>query len=156
MKKAFTILLAFFILTQGSAMADRAGHGRIDRGTMAGYGNGYKCSSLTANAKLKLTEEQATRILSLDEKYTHEIELIREQLFVKGRELKSEWLQTEPDRARIEALQEEVSKLRKRLRATLAAHREEVLNVLTLEQRALVPDSGFACLFYKPAGFGRR
>ena len=116
MKKAIVILSALFLLTQGTAMAARAGRDRIDRGMM-GYGKGYDCSSLTANAKLNLTAEQAARLRALDEKYAQEIEPIREQLYGKGHELKSEWLQTTPDRGKIEALQGEVAKLQERMRA---------------------------------------
>ena len=155
MKKAIAILSALLLLTQGTAMAARAGRDRIERGMM-GYGKGYDCSSLMANAKLKLTEEQTARLRALDEKYAQEIEPIREQLYNKGRELKSEWLQTEPDRGRIEAIKGEAVKLREQMRAPLAAHRAEVLKVLTLEQRAHVPDDGPGRVFYKPAGFGRQ
>ena len=154
MKKAIAILSALFLLMQGTAMAARAGRDRIDRGMM-GYGKGYDCSSLTANAKLKLTEEQAARLRALDEKYGQEIEPIREQLYSKGRGLKSEWLQTLPDRGKITILQGDVAKLRERMRAKFAAHRADVLKVLTPEQRALVPDDGPGRVFYKPAGFGR-
>ena len=142
MKKAIAIVSALFLLTQGTAMADRAARGRIDRGMMMGYGKIYDCSSLTANAKLKLTAEQIARLRSLDEKYVQEIEAIREQLYDKGQELKSEWLQMTPDRGRIEALQSEAAKLQERMRATLAAHRADVLNILTPEQQARVPDEG--------------
>ena len=155
MKKAIAILSVLFLLTQGSAMAARAGRDRTERGMM-GYGRGYDCSSLEANAKLKLTTEQAARISALDEKYAREIDPIREQLYDKGRELKAEWLQTEPDRGRIEILQGEVAKLRERMRAPLAAQRAEVLKVLTLEQRAHLPDDGPRRVFTKPAGFGQR
>ena len=116
----------------------------------------YDCSSLSANAKLKLTAEQAARIRTLDEKYAQEIEPIREQFYDKGRELKSEWLQKEPDRGKIKALQGEVAKLRERMREKMAGHRADVLKVLTPEQQALVPDDGPGRVFYKPAGFGRR
>jgi Spy/CpxP family protein refolding chaperone len=155
MKKVIAILSALFLLTQGTAMAASAGRDRIDRGMM-GYGKGYDCSSLTANAKLKLTEEQAARIRDLDEKYAQEIEPILEQLYSKGRELKSEWLQKEPDRGKIKALQGEAAKLRERMREKMAGHRADVLKVLTPEQRAHVPDDGPGRVFYKPAGFGRR
>ena len=48
------IISALVLLTQGTAMAARAGRDRIDRGMM-GYGKGYDCFSLTTNAKLNLT-----------------------------------------------------------------------------------------------------
>jgi Spy/CpxP family protein refolding chaperone len=155
MKKAIAIFSLLFLLTQGTAMAARAGRDRMDQGMM-GYGNGYDCSSLMANAKLKLTVEQAARIRALDEKYAQEIEPIRERLYGKGQELKAEWLQAEPDRGRIEALQGEAVQLQERMREKLAADRADVLKVLTPEQQAHVPDDGPARVFYKPAGFGRR
>ena len=157
MKKTIAILSALFFLTQGTTMADRAGRGHIERGRgMMRYENRYDCSSLMANAKLKLTAEQTVQLHALDEKYAPEIEPIREQLYDKGRELKAEWLQTEPNRGRIEILQGEVAKLRERMRAPLAAQRAEVLKVLTLEQRAHLPDDGPRRVFTKPAGFGQR
>ena len=157
MKKAIAILSALFLLTQGTAMADREGRGRIDRGTMAGYGNSYGRSSLIANPKLKLTAEQTTQLRALDEKFAQEIAPIREQLYGKGRELKSEWLQTEPDRGKIEALQRETAKLQEQMRAKLATHHADVLQVLTPEQQAQVLDDGHGRVFdnkYKRAGFG--
>jgi len=155
MKKAIAILSALFFLTQGTAIAASAGRDRIDRG-MIGYGNGYDCSSLTANGKLRLTAEQAARLRALDEKYAPEIKPIRDKLYGKGQELKAEWLQTNPDRGRIGILQGEAVKLRERLRAALAARRTEVLKILTLEQRVHVPDDRYGRGFYKPAGLGRR
>jgi Spy/CpxP family protein refolding chaperone len=156
MKKAIVILSALFLLTQGIAMAARAGRDRSDRGMMMGYGMAYDCSSLTANAKLNLTVEQIARLRALDDKYGHEIEPIREQLYRKGRELKKEWLQTEPDHGKIEALQGDVAKLQEQMRATLANHRADVLKVLTTEQQAQVPAYGHGRVFTKPAGFGRQ
>ena len=153
MNKAIVILSVLFLLTQGTAMTARAGRDRIDRGVMMGYGMAYDCSSLTANAKLKLTAEQVTRLRALDQKYSQEIEPLREQLYAKGQELKAEWLQTEPDRGRIELLKGDVAKLQARLQAALAAHRAEVLKVLTPEQRTQVPDDGPGRRFTRPAGF---
>jgi Spy/CpxP family protein refolding chaperone len=154
MKKGILIISALVFLTQGTAMAARAGRDRIDRGMMMGYGNAYDCSSLTANAKLKLTAEQVARLRALDDEYGQELEPIRKQLYNKGRQLKWEWLQTEPNRGRIEALRGEVAKLQERMRATLAAHHAEVLKVLTPEQQTQVPDDGPGHVFTKPAGFG--
>ena len=156
MKKAIVILSALFLLTQGIVMAAPAGRDRSDRGMMMGYGMAYDCSSLTANAKLKLTAEQAARLRALDDKFRQEIEPIREQLYRKGQKLKAEWLQTNPDRGKIEALQGDVAELRERMRAPLAAHRAEVFKILTLQQRAHLPDDGLWRVLTKPAGFGRQ
>jgi Spy/CpxP family protein refolding chaperone len=155
MKMTIAILSALFLVAQGTAIADRAERDRIDRGPM-GYGRGYDCSSLTTNTKLKLTAEQTDRLRALDEKYRQEIEPIREQLYDKGHELKAEWLQTTPDRGKIEILRGEVTKLREQMRGPLEARRTEVLKVLTLEQRAHLPDDGPGRIIYKPAGLGRR
>jgi hypothetical protein len=136
------------------------GHGgagggdRINR-AMMGYENRYNCSSLAANIKIKLTADQAVKLRALDEKYSQEIDPIREKLYGKGRELKAEWLQTEPNHDKIEAIHGDVTKLREQLRATLAAHRSDVLKILTLGQRAQVPDEGLGHVFTKPTGFGR-
>ena len=155
MKKAIVILSALVLLTQGLAMAAPAGRDRIERGMM-GYGKNYDCSSIIANPHLKLTAEQAARLRALDDKYRPEIEPIRGQLSDKGRELKAEWLQTEPDRGRIELLKGDVAKLQARLRAALAAQRADALKVLTPEQRTQVPDDGPGRRFTRPAGFGRQ
>ena len=154
MKKTIAILSALFLLTQGSSMAARAGRDRIERGRMS-YENRYDCSSLAANAKLKLTADQAVRLRVQDEQYAPEIDPIREQLYGKGRELKAEWLQAEPDRGKITVLQGEVAKLREMLRAKLASHRADVLTVLTPEQQAQASDEGPGRVFTKPTGFGR-
>jgi Spy/CpxP family protein refolding chaperone len=155
MKKAIVILSALFLLIQGTTMAARAGRDRIVRGMMV-YGNGYDCSSLIANAKLKLTAEQVALLQALDEKYGQEIEPIREQLYDKGRELKAEWLQTAPDRGRIEIMQGEAAMLHERMRARLAAQRADVLKILTPEQQAHVPDDGSGRVYFKHHGFGRK
>jgi Spy/CpxP family protein refolding chaperone len=68
--------------------------------------------------------------------------------------LKAEWLQMTPDRGKIKALRGDVVKLHEWIRETAAAHRAEVLKILTPEQQAQVPDDG--CLFHKPVGLGRR
>jgi len=155
MKKAIVILSALFLLTQGSAMAAHAGRNRIDWGP-TGYGNGYDCSSLTANAKLRLTAEQIAQLRALDERYAQELDTLREQLYVKGQELKSEWLKIDPSRGRIETMQGEAAKLKNQMRAKFAAHWADVIKVLTPEQQAHVTDDGPGRVFYKPGGFGRR
>jgi Spy/CpxP family protein refolding chaperone len=154
MKKTIAILSALFLLTQGTAMAARVGGDHINRVIM-GHENRYNCSSLAANTKMKLTADQVVQLHALDEKYGQEIDPIREKLYGKGRELKAEWLQTEPNQDKIEAIHRDVTNLREQMRATLAAHRSDVLKILTLEQRAQVPDEGLGHVFTKPTGFGR-
>jgi hypothetical protein len=70
--------------------------------------------------------------------------------------LKSEWLQLSSNRGRIEALQGDLAKLQERMRAMLAAHRADVVKVLTPERQSQVPDYGPGRVFTNPAGFGRQ
>lgn len=155
MKRTLVILSALFLSMQGMAQAAPAGRDRSERGMM-GYGKNYDCSSIMANHHLKLTPEQTARLRALDDKYRQEIEPLRGQLSDKGRELKTEWLQTEPDRGRIALLRDDVAKLQERLQAAVSAQRAEALAVLTPEQRAQVPEGGPGRRFTRPAGFGRQ
>jgi len=64
-----------------------------------------------------------------------------------------------PDRGKIEVLQGDVARLRKRIRANLAAHRAEVLKVLTPEQQEQVQGNRLGKFFLnkdKHADFGRQ
>jgi Spy/CpxP family protein refolding chaperone len=140
MKKIITILLALFLLTQGSTMAAQSERDRSERGMMS-YEGGYGCSNVTANDNLKLTPEQGARIRALEEKCVLESESIRGRLYGKGRELKTEWLQTAPDRGRIEILHGEVTKLQGWIRDRASDHRTEILDILTPEQQTLVEEA---------------
>jgi Spy/CpxP family protein refolding chaperone len=139
MKKSIVVLLALFLLAQGTAKAAREGRDPTGMGMMD-YGNVHYETSLSGNAQLKLTAEQVARIRALEGKYLRDMAPLREELSGKGRELKSVWLQTEPDRRRIEALKGEIAELRERMREMMAGHRAEVLDVLTTEQRAKVAE----------------
>jgi hypothetical protein len=150
MKKTIAILSAFFLLTQGTAMAGWAGRDRSERGRIS-YENRYDCSRLTANTKLKLTVDQANRISVLDEEYWQEIEPILEQFYEKRQELKAEWLQMQPDRSRIEVIQSDVAKMHERMRSKFAAHRANILKIP--EQQEYVPDDVPGRHFYKPGVF---
>jgi Spy/CpxP family protein refolding chaperone len=155
MKKVIMILSALVILTQVLSTAAHAGRDGIERGRM-GYGESYDCSRFIVSVKPKLTSEQDTQFRSLNEKYAQQIQLIREQLRNKGRGLKAEWLQTEPDLRRIEVFRREAAKLQERLHAKLVAYRVDVLKILTSEQRAHVPEDGQGRISCKSTGFGQR
>jgi Spy/CpxP family protein refolding chaperone len=141
MKKVVAMLLVLYFLTQSTAMAAREGRDGIERG-MLSYGKGYDSSSLTANSKLKLTAQQATELRDLSEKYAQDVQPIREQLHNLRRELKAEWLKTEPDRGRIQVMQGDAVKLRERMRATFTAYRTDLLKILTPEQQTHMPQDG--------------
>jgi Spy/CpxP family protein refolding chaperone len=155
MKKVIMILSALIILAHVLSATAHAGRDGIERGRM-GYGEGYDCSSFMVSVKPKLTSEQNTRFRSLNEKYGQQIHGIREQLLNKGHELKAEWLQTEPDRRRIEVFRREAAKLQEQLYAKLVAYRLDVLKILTPEQRAHVPEDAQGIISCKSNGLGQR
>ena len=70
-----------------------------------------------------------------------QFEPLQARLFETGKELKAEWLQREPDRRKIEALQGEVAKLQERIREKLAARRAEALEILSAEQRVRLDEA---------------
>jgi Spy/CpxP family protein refolding chaperone len=135
------ILSAFVLLTQ-AAGADHPGRGsgrEPGRGPVNGWmmvhREGPYSAAWIAEAGLRLTEEQAGRIRTLEEKWTRQIVPLQDRLYKKGQELKAEWLKPEPDRRRIETLQGEVSRLHESMRERLAGRRAEALEVLTPAQR---------------------
>ena len=141
MKTMIVILSAFVLLTQ-AAGADHPGRGpgrEPGRGPvnawMMVHREGPYSAAWIAEAGLRLTEAQADRIRTLEEKWTRQIEPLQARLVDTGKELKVEWLKPEPDRRRIEALQAEVSRLHESMREKLAGRRAEALEVLTPAQR---------------------
>ena len=151
MNKAIVILATLFFSMLVAAYANPSGRGHMNRGMME-YEHGYY--GLSAHTALKLTAEQAARIQALDEKYEQEIKHIKRQLYSKGRELKSEWMQARPNRDKITIHQSEVRNLRNQIREKMAVHRADVFNILTPEQRAQMRDDRHS--FYKQAGLGRQ
>jgi|WetSurMetagenome_2_1015567.scaffolds.fasta_scaffold27178_5 Spy/CpxP family protein refolding chaperone len=144
MKKMIVILSAFILLTQGTVGAEHPGRGP-GRGPavswMIIYKDNYCSASRVAATGLNLTQEQTTRLQLMNEKNKREIELLHARFYDKGKLLKAEWLQTEPDRRRIETLQGEVSMLQRQMQEKMADQRVEVLNVLTTEQRSRVEEA---------------
>jgi Spy/CpxP family protein refolding chaperone len=108
---------------------------------MMDYGNIHDEAGLLSNVQPKLTAEQIDRIRCREEGYTRDMVQLRELLSAKGRELKDEWLQTAPDRGRIEILHGEVTKLQGRIRERASDYRTEILDILTPEQQTLVEEA---------------
>lgn len=136
MKGTLVILSTLLLFTVGTASVLHAWRGGPE-GDM-GYGSAPYGAAVLADPNLDPTTEQAARIRALDEKYLREIKPLKDQLYGKSRELRSAWLQTTPDRNKINDLQNDVTNLRGQMREKMTAHRLEVLNVLTSEQQAKV------------------
>ncbi len=103
-------------------------------------------------AKLNLTETQKSRLKILRESHVREINPLQEQIFGKSGDLRLLWLQPDPDREKIVALQREIRNLREQMQEKATAQRLDVLNILTPEQqeriRSLLAEQG--------PGFGAR
>jgi Spy/CpxP family protein refolding chaperone len=136
MKRTLVILATLLLFTVGTASVLHAWRGGPEGGM--GYGGAPYGAVMLADPNLDLTTEQAARINALDEKYLREIKPLKEQLYGKGGELRSAWLQATPDRIKISDLQKDVANLRGQMREKINAHRLDVFNVLTPEQQTKV------------------
>jgi Spy/CpxP family protein refolding chaperone len=136
MKRTLVILSTLLLFTVGTASVLHAWRGGPE-GCM-GHGSAPYGTVVLADPNLDLTTEQAAQISAVDEKYLREIKPLKEQLYGKGRELRSAWLQTTLDRPKINDLQKDVTNLRGQLREKITAYRLEVLSLLTPEQQEKV------------------
>jgi Spy/CpxP family protein refolding chaperone len=93
--------------------------------------------------ELNLTEEQTTRINALRNTHLKEIKPLQDTLFSKGGDLRLLWLETDPDRDKIMALQKEIRTLRDQMQDKNTSHRLAILKILTPEQRNKLVGSGW-------------
>lgn len=87
---------------------------------------------------LGLTDEQATKMRDMRAAHLKDVQPLREKMMGMRGELKQLWLQKSPDRGKITATQKEISSLRDQMQEKRTAHRFEMLNLLTPEQRTKV------------------
>ena len=127
MKK--TSLFAALILILASAPLVMAGprsfKGGMDQGP---------CGKGPALAQLNLTAEQSEKVRALRESHHREVAPIRNQLFSKRAELRLLWMQTDPDPAKIKAMQKEVLDLMGQLHEMKTDYRLGFRKILTPEQ----------------------
>ncbi len=131
MKRRITIaagiLLIGLIATAAFAYGGGRGHGGWfcdGRGMMAGFYG------------LNLTADQTAKINALRDNHWKEVQPLRDKMFTKRNELRTLWLETNPDPAKINAAQKEVNLLRDQMQEKRTAFRLSALNVLTPEQKA--------------------
>lgn len=98
-----------------------------------GRGIGH-CGNAGLN-RLDLSDEQKAKIETLINSDQQVIRPIREKLFDKSVALRRLWLQENPDKDRILALQKEVRTLRDDMEDKATALRFEIRKVLTAEQQ---------------------
>jgi Spy/CpxP family protein refolding chaperone len=85
---------------------------------------------------LNLTPEQVQKVQALRESFFKETLPMRNDLMSKKLELRSLWLQTNPDEEKILAKQKEISALRAQLGERAIKNRLEMRKILTPEQQA--------------------
>ena len=131
MKKLIMTLVTVIAVTAfaASAFAFGPGWGR-------GHGGG-PCygGEIKALSELNLTAEQTAKTNALREAHLKDIKPLQDKMFSKRGDLKLLWLQTNPDKDKIMAVQKEIRKLRDQMQDKMTSYRLDVLNVLTPEQR---------------------
>jgi Spy/CpxP family protein refolding chaperone len=141
MKKLLMVFMAVFVIT---ALASTTfvyawgggwgrGHGR---GACAG-GPGDD-GDIQSIPQLGLTAEQAAKIRDLREAHLKDIKPLRDKMFSMRGELRQLWLQTNPDREKIAAVQKEIRGLRDQMQDKATSQRLTMLNILTPEQKTRV------------------
>ena len=127
--KKINIFAVALLLVFASAIFVMAGQ----TGQRAGMGGGRWMNASTFFC-LDLTTEQSEKIRALRETHLKEMALLRTQLHTKRAELRLLWLQTNPDPAKIKALQKEILGLRGQIQDKSTDHWLEFRNILTPEQ----------------------
>ena len=108
-----------------------------------------------------LSAKQSSKLKELREQHQKEVLPLRNELISKRVELRSLWLQANPDEAKIKAKQHEITELENKLQEKMTEHRLESQKVLTPEQQAQLqsarPTQGFGYGARRPGapGYGR-
>lgn len=144
---AMGLLLSMPVFAYGPGNECGPGEGR---GPGMGMNHNFHHGSIWT--KLNLSAEQKAKIEALKLAHRKEIRPIREKMFDKSVALRRMWLQTNPDKDKILALQKEVRGLRDQLEDKAVAHKLEIRKVLTPEQREKLVNSGWG----RGEGFGPR
>ena len=86
-------------------------------------------------SKLNLSADQKARIETLRNALLRDIKPLQDQMFSKRGDLKLLWLQTNPDKEKILAVQRDIRAIRDKIEDKAVAHRVDVFNILTPEQQ---------------------
>lgn len=123
--------------------------------TWGGRGGG-PCADGTGPGTLGLglTTEQTNKMKELRDAHLKEVTPIRDKMFNKSSELKLLWLQANPDRDKINAVQKEMRTLRDKMQDEMTAYRLGTLKVLTPEQQAKYQATGARQGYGPGLGFG--
>jgi Spy/CpxP family protein refolding chaperone len=129
-KMIVAVMMVSLLATAGLAMAQGWG-----RGAGMGYGPDYGPRGAWGPG-LNLTAEQNQKIQAMKESFFKETLPLRNEMQTKRLELKTLWVQTNPDQEKILAKQKEINALRAQLQEKSTKNRLEMRKVLTPEQQA--------------------
>lgn len=88
--------------------------------------------------KLNLTADQKARMETLRNTFLRDIKPFQDQMFSKRGDLKLLWLQANPDKEKILAVQKNIRSIRDQIQDKAIAHRVDAYNILTPEQQEKV------------------
>jgi protein CpxP len=130
MKKMIVVISVItLIATSGLAMAQGWHRGE---GMGPGHGPGGWAASLN------LSPEQNQKMQALRESHFKETIPLRNEIMSKRLELRTLWVQTNPDQEKILAKQKEVNALMGQLQEKATKHRLQMRQILTPEQQAKI------------------
>jgi len=115
-------------------------------------GKGECTCSKQALWKMKLSNEQKTKIEALISENQKAIRPLKEKMFDKSVALRRLWSQANPDKDKITAAQKEVRILRDEMQDRVTAMRLEIRKILTPEQNEKLANSHWG----RKPGFGPR
>ena len=133
MKKIIVAVVIVLLVAAGVAMAQG-----YEKDPGMGYGphSGGRSGEHGLWRALNLTPEETQKIQTLREGFFKETLPLRNDLMSKKLELRSLWLQTNPDEEKILAKEKEISALRAQLGERAIKNRFEMRQILTPEQQA--------------------
>ncbi len=156
MKKTIVaILVVTIFITAGWALAQGWGRGRdMAFGPCPRMNFGPISGTSYLAGDLNLTQEQMQKVQALREAHWQEVAPLQNELRSKQLELRSLWMQPNPEQEKIAARQKEVNALREKIQEKATKHRLEMRQILTPDQQAKLETSygGFAA----GPGFGRK
>lgn len=124
--------ILFMMAVSTNLMAWECGRGRAH---MMPEAAGQQEGIYALCGKLNLTADQKTRIETLRNTHLRDIKPFQDQMFSKRGDLKLLWLQTNPDKEKILAVQKDMRAIRDKIEDKAVAHRVDVFNILTPEQQ---------------------
>ncbi len=130
--KRFWVLTVVFLLVGAMAIPALAYYGG---GGPRGFGGGPYGGSAALRG-LNLTPEQQAKIDELRAVYLKDTKPLRDRMFSRRGDLRLLWAETNPDQAKIAAVQKDIRALRDQLQDKRTAYLLDVRKTLTPEQQA--------------------